>query len=298
MHKSITFTKAQALGNDFVIVEESPCVGDTLSQTAKRLADRRLGIGCDQVIFYTIPSPNNFTIRFFNADGSEAEACGNGTRAFALFANTILKTSSIIIKTKVATFSCDVSPLDDSKAHVGVILPEGNILPMNRILADDLSFFFENRLRKSFIVDVGNPHLVLFLDDYTKQEVTDIGSQLTHHPFFKRGVNVGFVKMPPHIYGTVINFPGNDENQKNTKNDDVEKIVDILSLNVYERGVGPTPACGTGAFATYLAAKEFLNTSPMMTIRQEGGDLNFQKQDTIYKVTGDASLVFQGVFYL
>lgn len=277
----LLFTKAEALGNDFVIIEESSCRGKSLSVMSQLLSNRRKGVGCDQVIFYSTPKNDegNFFLRFFNADGSEAEACGNGTRAFAFFASKLLNQRQVVLKTMVDTFLCDVSSITSFRAEVSVWLKPGKFeddsLKM-KTLGKDLEFFFGERLQGFEIVDVGNPHLVLCLESYTQEDVENIGSQLTCHPVFPKRVNVGFVK----------------ENSSG-------KFV----LQVFERGVGPTPACGTGAYAAYLVAQKKLTDADSIIIHQEGGSLTFSQNDTTYesapyKVTGEATLVFQGEYYL
>lgn len=167
--KSTSFIKAQALGNDFVIIN-APAL--TAEQVCK-IADRRYGIGCDQVILYT-PTPAPIPtahVRFFNADGSEAESCGNGLRALALLLSQNGSHPQVHITSLAGNYDCSIK--DDQIS-----------VKMNRPIIE--------KMNDGIYVNVGNPHFVNFIDPRSRINVLDAGPKLEHHPAFPDRVNVSF----------------------------------------------------------------------------------------------------------
>lgn len=265
---NIPFTKAQALGNDFVIIllsEINNVVGVELTHLTRMIADRRLGIGCDQVIYVDASNiDDKINVRFFNSDGSEAESCGNGSRAFALWWMQKEKLASLsfgtlggLIEARLILVDDDVlveltlpKPLIDAAVHLGDYQCFSNPMPV--------------------MVTVGNPHLVLFMnDDYS---VEKLGPLLENLPQFPKRINVNFIRSI-------------DAN--------------MIDLNVWERGAGLTPACGTGAVAAAVAAvfRGLADSDQVIKVMQAGGQLNVRIADDHVVQCGKGFIVFDGIFF-
>lgn len=252
------FIKACGLGNDFVLVilENFP-QEDTLTKWSLKLANRRYGVGCDQVIFAK-PFSNYYQVRFFNADGSEAEACGNGSRCVSKFLMEENKTKSVNLQTLGGSLSCALK----HDGQVTVHMPE----PTWNLNFEDNGV---GRLStpEAVAVWVGNPHLVCFVNEI--ELVKDYGYGLEEHPSFPQRANVGFVK--------VID-------QKH------------IQLQVWERGAGVTPACGSGACAAVIAStlRGLVSSSGQICVSQEGGDLLIEWNHPKLLMTGPAEIIFTG----
>lgn len=244
------FIKAQALGNDFVIIDEID-LNQPLSELSKKLADRHYGIGCDQVIFIA-----GEKVRFFNTDGSEAEACGNGSRCVAKYLMDQRKVESITL----STLGGDLFAKRAENCEITITMqkPTWEILDPSQFPNIDCLF--------AVSVSVGNPHLVFFVDGILS--VQHKGEGLEHHPLFPNCVNVGFAEVVSRSQ---------------------------LNLQVWERGVGLTLACGSGACAAAVAGSVTGLTDGKMCVVQPGGELLIELDDTgqLY-MTGPAEIVFRG----
>ncbi len=253
--RPFSFTKACGLGNDFVILT-LPKENTDLSKLSISLADRRYGVGCDQVIFVEETlSEKTVKIRFFNADGSEAEGCGNGSRCVAKLLMNEKGWTDIKLETVGGTLVCQ----KESENTVSIQMPlpvwEKDVLPSE----------------KATFVTVGNPHLVCFADDIN--DVKTKGSTLETYlhqinNLFPERVNVGFAQ--------VI-----DRNN--------------IALNVWERGVGLTLACGTGACAAVVAACLEDWTDRKVMVHQSGGSLEIHWTEDGLSMKGEALTIYQGV---
>ena len=255
----ISFTKACALGNDFVIVP-IPEGDHDLGALSIFLSDRRLGVGCDQVIYVDkTTSQAEFKIRFFNADGSEAEACGNGTRCVAkhLMDQGVGDTVTLVTKG---------GPLKCTREERGIRVE----MPFSEVSAVFLGNYDHLSDPGAVFVTVGNPHLVCFVKDV--EQVKTWGPLLEKHlhklnNHFPERVNVGFAKILDSGH---------------------------LLLKVWERGAGLTPACGTGACASVVAAGFRGLTEGQVTVQQEGGSLDIHFQNPGLFMTGSADIVYTG----
>jgi diaminopimelate epimerase len=278
VHKScfLDFYKACALGNDFVIFFDSLVSSDDLSTLAIKVSNRRYGIGCDQIIYVdsldlkaTVPIYN---VRYFNVDGSEAEACGNGSRCVALLLMKHQQKNTLILRTKAGDLLC--SSLDehifqkDSFFHHQYNV---SVAIQNPTWSSDFEHQSIGKLSTpdAVIVNVGNPHLVCFVEDPTM--VRELGPGLEHHPFFSHRTNVGFVQVIDRNY---------------------------LKLCVWERGSGLTPACGTGACAAMVAASVRGLVDDTVVVEQAGGDLTIHwcKDSDNLTMQGPASITYQGTW--
>lgn len=270
------FAKVEGLANDFIIT------GDTLSdagllpavkQAARALCDRRRGIGADGVLCVVPSSAADFGMRVFNADGSEAEMCGNGVRCFALYLkNTKLwdgprltvETAAGIIRTSFegSQVRVDMGPPVLDAARIPVAKTSGEAIG-EKIAVDKKEFTVT-------AVSMGNPHAVVYADELTDELVLTFGKKLESHPFFPRKANIEFVKVL-----------ANDE----------------IRMRVYERGCGETLACGTGACASVVSGVLNGLHGTMVTVHLLGGDLLVEwsgdRKSPVY-LTGPARWVYEG----
>jgi diaminopimelate epimerase len=264
----VTFTKAQALGNDFVIIpleQKGPPDLSTaaLADLARFVANRRLGIGCDQVIFVGAakdPACAMF-IRFFNADGSEAESCGNGSRAVGLWWMQQNK-AEVLTFQSIGGF-VTTKLIDAGAGLIEMILPvpviDGSV---------DLGAYQIYSNPAPVVVVVGNPHVILFVEN--DAHVEPWGAAIEKLSVFPAGINVNFVT----------------------------RVCDnTIDLTVWERGVGLTPACGTGGAATAVASvvRGLVDGGQPITVVQAGGSLVIEIKDNCLIQRGRASVVFDGV---
>lgn len=275
----LSFIKAVALGNDFVIVDAREKLLPLKAKQIQRLADRRYGIGFDQLIYLVPPTDHKADIRLklYNADGTEASACGNGTRSVARLLMEEENKNELYIQT--AGTICKAFWADEKRgpaAGISVVLGkphfDWNHIPLaNPDALRDVSY---NTIA-SFCVNVGNPHAVFFVGDVDSIPLASIGPQIENHKAFPERVNVGFAQ--------VLNGR-------------------TLRLRVWERGSGYTMACGTGACAAAVAAihQKLISTgnAPLRVI-QEGGEIFIDwREGHPITMTGPAHILFRGKFGL
>lgn len=275
----IQFSKMHGLGNDFMVIDlvtqRMPLHPDLI----RRLAHRNFGIGFDQMLIVEAPErPDvDFKYRIFNADGSEVEQCGNGVRCFARFVHERHLTKKA--KIRVETNSGVVEPEINSNAWVRVNMGEPRFLP------DDIPFKVEThsqQLPDSYplevlgqtveldVVNMGNPHAVLLVDDVLTAPVEKLGPALESHARFPQRVNVGFMQ--------IINRGE-------------------VRLRVFERGVGETLACGTGACAAAVSGIRRGLLDPEVRVYLAGGPLLIQWQpNEVVWMTGPTATTFEGTF--
>ena len=270
MHRCATsmrvpFIKMHGLGNDFVVLDGRG--GDMPAMTeraAARIADRREGIGCDQVIVLQPSDLADFSMRIFNADGGEVEACGNASRAVALLHGEAarVETGGGIIALEPAEGGASVDmgePRFDWDAIPLAFAMDTAAMPLA----------WEN-LETPMAVNVGNPHVVFFVDDADAIDLARLGPLIENDAAFPNRVNVNVAS----VAGT-----------------------DHLNLHVWERGAGLTRACGTGACATAVAAiRKGLAAGPV-TVTLPGGELEIAwQQGGSIRMTGPAAEAFRGSF--
>jgi diaminopimelate epimerase len=261
----VPFIKMHGLGNDFVVLDARreqliPVTNDL----ARALADRRTGIGCDQLIVLE-PSPKaDFRMRIYNHDGSEVEACGNASRAVALLHGepASIDTAGGVI---------EVRPAEGGIA-VDMGMPRFSWQEIPLAYAMDtasLPVGWEN-LESPLAVNVGNPHVVFFVPDADAIELDRLGPQIEHDPIFPDRVNVNVAQ--------IVNR-------------------NAILLRVWERGAGLTRACGTGACATAVAAIRKGLTDNTVAVTLPGGTLTIAWEDgEPITMTGPAAESFRGTF--
>lgn len=260
------FIKMHGLGNDFVVLDarEAALPGTMTAGMAKALADRRTGIGCDQLILLEPSDSHDFRVRFFNADGSEVGACGNGSRAVALLHGTAAR-----VETGGGTLALE-PVAGGARVDMGSPRFDWDAIPLAYAMDTFAMPVGWESLEGPVAVNVGNPHAIFFVADADAVELERLGPIIEHDPLFPERVNVN-----------VASLVGPDH----------------LKLRVWERGAGLTRACGTGACATAVAAiRRGLVQSPVR-VTLPGGDLviAWAPGGTIL-MSGPAAESFRGTF--
>ncbi len=270
------FLKMNGLGNDFVVVEARGEAFRPTPAEARAIADRVNGVGCDQLIAIEPTTRADAFMRIWNADGGEVDACGNATRCVAWLLMEAAGRDDVVIETEAGLLSA-VRAEGDKRVSVDMGPPE---LRWDRIpLAEEMDTrgielqvgpIDAPHLHTPGAVNMGNPHVVFFVDQEPSDAlVKGSGSLIEHHPMFPEGVNVGFawVKSP-----------------------------DRIRLRVWERGAGMTQACGTGACAALVACARRGLTGRSATVEMDGGELHvdWREDDGHVIMTGPVALEFTG----
>ncbi len=284
----IDFIKMHGLGNDFILIDcLHKSLGDSsfLSYLTRKLCDRNFGIGADGVILILPSSKADLRMRIFNSNGTEAQMCGNGIRCFAKYAyeNKLISKNKFTVETLAGIITPELifQDLKDKKVlrikvNMGTPKLRRREIPMT---GEDTPIVVKETLKinpeqtfKITCVSMGNPHCIIFVNDIQSIPVEEIGPKIENHPLFPEKTNVEFIQI---LNKQEINF------------------------RVWERGVGETLACGTGACAALVAAVLNKKTDRQALVHLAGGDLNIQWSDNehIY-MTGPAELVFRGEIYL
>jgi diaminopimelate epimerase len=268
------FTKMHGLGNDFVVIDAVTQNVRVTASMVRRLANRTLGIGCDQVLVIEPPTDLDvdFNYRIFNQNGGEVEQCGNGARCLARYVQDRQLSGKNPIRVKTMNRTMELHLTNDHLVQVDMGNPE--------LEPAEVPFDAEQRANLYAIeidgsnyqiaaVSMGNPHAVLLVDDVDSAPVEKLGPALEAHNRFPEQVNVGFMQ--------VVNRQ-------------------TIKLRVFERGAGETQACGSGACAAAVAAiQQELVDSPV-TVQLTGGDLtiDWPGESEPLLMTGPAVSVFHG----
>jgi diaminopimelate epimerase len=266
---TIPFRKMHGLGNDFIVFDErSQMLGLTASD-AVRLADRHRGIGADTIVLLRKPDEPgaDISVRFLNADGGEISTCGNASRCVAMLLFAETGRDRVRIATKAGQLDAWV---DGDRVAVDMGRPRlaWNEIPVTGE-ADTLSLPVAGNLAGAVGVNMGNPHAVFFVPDAEAVDVAGEGRAVELDPLFPERTNVEFA--------TVLG-------------------PDRIRMRVWERGVGITEACGSGACATLVAAARRGLTGRKATLELDGGDLTIEWRDDDHVImTGPAVLAFSGV---
>lgn len=267
----VKFTKMHGIGNDFVVIDSRSIDLKNAEETARRLCDRRFGIGADQLLLLCNSKAADFRMAIYNADGGEVEMCGNGIRCFTRY----LVTHGLTEKTEITveTLAGIIRPRirgELVEVDMGEPVLEGRDIPVNldgRVVSSPLKV--GDRSFDITCVSMGNPHCVIFVDDVDSFPVSTFGPAIENHDLFPNRINVEFVQ------------PVNDRE---------------IKMRVWERGSGETLACGTGACASAVASVLNGRTRRRVTVHLSGGDLDILwSEDGIVYMTGPAEEVFEGV---
>lgn len=273
----IPFAKMHGIGNDFVMVNlaRHPLDPAQLPALSIAMCDRRFGVGSDGLILAEKSSEDRFRMRMFNPDGSESEMCGNGIRCLAAFLQEegLTTKREILVETGAGDLTLHIKDSGDVTVDMGLArLTRGEIgmqgEPTEKFLSQPIRI--ANMEFFGTAVSMGNPHLVIFVDDVEKIPLEQWGPALEHHTLFPERVNVHFVSVltPAH-----------------------------LRQRTWERGAGATLACGTGACASAVAAFLDGHTGREVTVSLPGGNLeiDFRENGSVF-MTGPAETVFRGTW--
>ena len=262
------------LGNDFVVLDG---IRQTLSLTPdhiRKIADRRFGIGCDQVLVVERAqnADADFRYRIYNSDGGEVENCGNGARCFAHFVHAKGLTTKTEIAVEILSGVIHPRIQDDGQVTVDMGIPclQPAQVPFEADSRQDIyTLELDEGSVQVYVLSMGNPHAVQIVDNVDNAPVTIQGPLIEHHPRFPRRVNAGYMQVldPGHI-----------------------------RLRVYERGVGETLACGTGACAAVVAGRLAHRLQETVDVALRGGHLRITWKGAGQPVwmTGPACSVFEG----
>jgi diaminopimelate epimerase len=268
------FTKMHGLGNDFVVIDAVTQNVRVSAAMARRLADRKTGIGCDQVLVVEPPSEVDidFNYRIFNSDGAEVEQCGNGARCLARFVHDRRLTGKNPIRVKTANRVIELEMGDKNLVSVDMDIPELEPAKIPFEAAEKALLYpidVDGQSYQVAAVSMGNPHAVLRVDDIDSAPVAELGAKIESHQRFPNRVNVGFMQ--------IVN-----------RNE--------IKLRVFERGVGETEACGSGACAAAVAAlQQGLVDSPVtMQLTRGSLKIDWQGEGQGLIMTGPAATVFHG----
>ena len=273
--RTLAFRKMHGLGNDFVVIDRRRADIRVDAAMARALADRHTGIGCDQVILIEAPRDPAAQIfmRILNADGSEPEACGNGTRCIARLIAEETGDSRVRIETLAGLLDAELLPDLRVAVDMGPARTGWRDIPLARAmdtLAVDLA---AGPLANPVCTSIGNPHATFFVADAEAIDLAALGPVLEHDVLFPERANIGVatVRDPKRI-----------------------------RLRVWERGAGITLACGSGACAALVGAHRRRLTGRHATVALDGGDLDIlwrpdgDKGDGHVIMTGPATLAFEG----
>ena len=272
------FTKMHGLGNDFILVEGETALPANAGELAVKLCDRFFGIGADGLV-YILPSDKaDFMMRIMNSDGSEAEQCGNAIRCVAkyVYDRGLTDKSDVTIETIGAGAQKVQLTVENGKAvkvrvDMGAPILKGLQVPttVDEDQVVDYPIVVDGREFRFTAVSMGNPHCVIYVDDAVNFDLHTWGPKLEKHPMFPRKVNVEFATV---------------------------KTRDYADMRVWERGAGPTLACGTGACATLVSSVLNGLTDRTAVVSLKGGELliEWNEADNHVYMTGPAQEVYTG----
>ena len=272
----LKFSKWHGLGNDFILVDGRETVSDWPG-LAPHLCDRHFGIGADGLVVLMDSDKADFRMRIFNPDGSEPEMCGNAIRCIAryVYENSLSSKTELTFDTLAGIIKPQLVLQDGKATTVRVNMGRPQLLRKDiPIKGNDEAKAINEPLEVAgntyhFTgVSMGNPHAVIFVDDLAQTTINDIGPQIEVHPLFPRKTNVEFVQVLSS---------------------------DTLRMKVWERGAGPTLACGTGTCATLVAAVLNNKSDRKAKVILDGGELliEWDSKDYVW-MTGPAVEVFKG----
>jgi len=270
----VDFTKMHGAGNDFVVFDAPAGAALLAPALLRRLADRRSGIGFDQALLLAPAQRPDMALfyRVFNADGAEVEQCGNGARCIAalLHRRGLIRDGAVTLGSPAGPIQARVGAHGEVAVDLGVpdFVPAS--LPFVAAgVADSYPLEVDGRTLDIGAVSLGNPHAVLTVASVEEAPVVTLGPAIEHHPRFPQRVNVGFLEIVAR---------------------------DVVRLRVYERGVGETSSCGTGACAAVAVARRRGLLDGAVRVRVRGGELqvNWAGSGEHIWLTGPTEISFEG----
>ncbi len=270
---AVRFTKMHGLGNDFVMFNAISQPLNITSTLARKIANRHTGVGCDQVLIVESPTENDidFNYRILNHDGTEVGQCGNGARCLARFVyeQGLTSKQELTVKTITTKLKLKINSLDNITVEMGIPQFEPALIPFNVPARQaDYQIEVDSQLLKVNVLAMGNPHCVQFVDDIESAPVNSQGPRIESNSLFPERTNAGYAQVVDRGY---------------------------IKARVYERGVGETMACGSGACAIMVAAKQKGLVGESATVEVLGGplELSWPGEDAQVEMTGPAVRVFE-----
>ncbi len=269
----LAFTKMHGLGNDFVIFDARAAPLALTDAEVRAIADRRTGVGCDQLL--VVEPPRNGAadafLRIRNADGGEVAACGNGTRCVAAMIMAEKGAERVLVETQAGVLEARAGAAGEIAVDMGNASLEWRDIPLARD-ADTLHLdIAAGPLTDPVGVGIGNPHAVFFVDDAETVPLDAVGPEIEHYPLFPERTNVEVVQVLSRRH---------------------------LRLRVWERGVGITRACGSGACAALVAAHARSLTERTADVDLDGGTLKIEWcKDGHVIMTGPVAISFAGTLF-
>jgi diaminopimelate epimerase len=275
---AMKFWKVQGLGNDYIVIDNrDEKISDAeATALARKLCERRFSVGANGLLFASNSTVADVKMRIFNADGSEAEMCGNGIRCFVKYCyeNNIAQKSELMVETLAGIKRTWLTVEDDLVTSVmvdmGVPMLERGKIPMRgngTCINEDLQV--DGEAYKVTCLSVGNPHCVIFVDAVDDFPVQRVGSKIENHRLFPKRTNVEFAQIL-------------SENK--------------VKVRVWERGCGETLACGTGACATVVAGNLLKKLGSKVLVHLLGGNLEVEYAERLF-LNGSAEKVFEGTLF-
>jgi len=268
----VPFLKMHGLGNDFVVLDFRRGSIPLGTAAVRRLADRRTGIGCDQVIVLE-PARHpaaQVLMRIRNADGGAAQACGNATRCIADLLHRETGEPRVRIETAAGLLQAEARGDGSFAVDMGPARTAWHEIPLSRAMDTDRVDLTLGPLTEAVCTSIGNPHATFFVDDVDTVDLEALGPTLEHHPLFPERANIGIAEIA---------------GQRR------------IRLRVWERGAGITRACGTGACAALVAAHRRGLTERRADVELDGGTLEIAwREDGHVIMAGPATLSFEGAF--
>lgn len=273
------FIKMQAAGNDYVYIDTFTTTVPNPEKLAPRISDRHFGVGSDGLVLICPSEKADCRMRMFNADGTEAEMCGNAIRCVGkyVYEHKLVDKETVTIETKAGVRILQLHTHAGKVESVTVDMGLPYLAPKDIPVTDPGTDFIDRPLRiygrnwRVTAVSMGNPHAIVFTHDIDKLNLTELGPLFEHHAFFPRRTNTEFVEIL---------------DQKTIK------------MRVWERGAGETMACGTGACASVVASVLNGHTERNVTVLLRGGKLDIKWDENTRHVfmTGRAETVFTGEY--
>ena len=274
----VDFVKMHGLGNDFVVIDAISQKISLNQAQIQKLADRKLSVGFDQLLLVEPASTEgvDFRYRIFNHDGSEVGQCGNGARCFAQFVRLKGLTNKDLIKVETMTGVLTLEVLNACDVTVDMGIPSfaPETIPFNaEHTAECYELDVAGESISISVVNIGNPHAIIFVEDVSTARVNELGDKIEKHPRFPERTNVQFVQI---------------ENRY------------TIRQRIFERGVGETAASGSGACAAVAVAQNRNVVDHVVTVQMPGGDLKIERKNnnnSLY-MTGPTEISFEGSFNL
>jgi diaminopimelate epimerase len=265
----ISFIKMHGLGNDFVIIDTREHPLSLSTDAIKRICDRHLGVGCDQLVLISHSQRADCRVHFYNADGSESGACGNASRCIASLMMYESGRSVATIATNAGMLSCDLTDDGWITVNMGKAKTSWQAIPL-ACETDTLHMPLEEGMLKDPVcINVGNPHAVFFVDDVDEVPLKELGPKLEHHSLFPERANIEVVQVVSRSH---------------------------IRIRVWERGSGETKACGTGACAAAVAAIRRDLCDRTVLVNLLGGDLEVSLHINMdVTLSGPIAISFAGV---